>query len=94
MAKPQESYHYIIVESYRPSATSGLHGPVHIRPIAGQLFLPSLQVECAKELSENYPVGTRFKLKVKLTDRDGSGDYLYSYFNWPVEVLGKPKNSN
>jgi hypothetical protein len=31
MAKPSETYRYVVVESYRESG-SGLHGDVHIRP--------------------------------------------------------------
>jgi hypothetical protein len=34
-----------------------------------------------------YPVGTRFRLRVKLTDRQGDGDFLYAYFGWPAEVI-------
>ena len=82
-------YKYIIVESYIPKKTSGMHGLVHIRPIAGQGFSTKLHVECSKELSNNYPVGTRFKIKAKLTDRLGKTEFLYSYFNWPFEVIGK-----
>lgn len=31
-----QDYEYIVVESYYPRNTSGLHGPVHIRPIPDQ----------------------------------------------------------
>jgi hypothetical protein len=80
-------YEWIIVESYKPSRTSGLHGPVHIRPVAGQGYSTNLQVECSKSLVRNYPVGTRFRLRVKLTDREGGGEYLYSSWRWSFEVL-------
>uniref|UniRef100_E6VIN3 Uncharacterized protein n=1 Tax=Rhodopseudomonas palustris (strain DX-1) TaxID=652103 RepID=E6VIN3_RHOPX len=90
MARKNEPYRYCIVESYCPARTSGLHGPVHIRPIEGQPFPPHLHVECSKELSDTnrYKVGTRFKIRAKLTDRRGSGEFVYSYFGWPYEVLG------
>ncbi len=80
-------YKEIIVESYKTTSTSGLHGDVHIRPAPNQFYSQALKVECAKRLSRDYPVGTRFKIRVKLTDREGEGEYLYSYFGWPVEVL-------
>ena len=80
-------YEWIVVESYKPRHTSGLHGPVHIRPIAGQGYSTALQVECSKSLVRNYPVGTRFRLRVKLTDREGGGEFLYSYWGWGFEVL-------
>ena len=38
MAKRNEPYRSCIVESYYPLSTAGLHGPVHIRPIAGAAF--------------------------------------------------------
>jgi hypothetical protein len=87
MAKPNEPYVYIIVESYRPLSTSGLHGPIHIRPAPDQIFPQNLQVECSKSLSQRYSVGTRFRLRVKLTDKEGGGEFLYSYHGWPVKVL-------
>lgn len=80
-------YKEIIVESFRPASTSGLHGEVHMRPVPGQFYPQSLKVQCAKRLTRDYPVGTRFKIRVKLTDRDGEGEYLSSYFGWPVEVM-------
>lgn len=92
MAKKNEPYRYVIVESYYPHNTSGLHGPIHIRPIAGQVFPEHLHVECNKELSNPriYPVGTQFRIRAKLTDRLGGGEFLYSYFGWPAEVIHKP----
>lgn len=87
MAKPDAPYRIVIVERYVPSSTSGLHGDVHIRPVAGQGVPTTLHVECSRKLTRNYPVGTKFRIQAKLTDREGGGEYLYSYFRWPVEVL-------
>jgi hypothetical protein len=89
MAKRNEPYRDVIVESYYPSSTAGLHGPIHIRPIEGQPFPTHLHVECSKDLSEptKYPVGTRFRISAKLTDRHGRSEFLYSYFGWPVSVV-------
>jgi hypothetical protein len=87
VAKPDESYHYIVVESYLPASTAGKHGPVHIRPVPGEMFPTTLQVECSKTMVRNYPVGTRFRIRAKLTDKEGGGEFLYTYFGWPHEVL-------
>ena len=87
MAKPNEPYVWVEVESYRPSSTSGLHGKIHIRPCESQGYPTDMNVECSKSLSRDYKVGTKFKLKAKLTDREGSGDFLYSYHGWKFEVL-------
>lgn len=83
-------YEWIEVESYRPDRTSGLHGKVHIRPVAGGPYPQTLHVECSKGLSRNYPVGSRFRIQVKLTDREGGGEYLYSYWGWDYEVTYTP----
>jgi hypothetical protein len=87
MAKPDEPYQMVKVESYRPSQTSGLHGAVHIRPCPGQGLPTTLHVECSKALSRDYPVGTVFRIRAKLTDREGSGEFLYSYHGWKYEVI-------
>ena len=86
MAK-NTSYIYVVVESYIAENTSGLHGSIHIRPVKGEQFPQSIKVECSKALSKNYPVGTKFKIQAKLTDRNGSGDYLYSSYRWSYDVL-------
>jgi len=78
------AYRCIIVESFYPSSTAARHGPVHIRPLRGQGLDPSIFVECSKRLSADYPVGTLFKLRAKLTDREGGGEFLYSYHGWEV----------
>lgn len=91
MAKPDEPYQWIEVESFEPKSTSGLHGKVHLRPCPGQAFPIDLRVECSKALSRNYPVGTRFRIWAKLTDLQGGGEFLYSHFRWKYDVLSKPE---
>ena len=88
MAKDDTPYIDLIVESYRATSTSGLHGDIHIRPVAGQGYSVDLRVECSKDLSRKYPVGTKFKIKAKLTDRQGEGEFFYSSYRWRYEVLG------
>lgn len=80
-------YEKILVESFIPKSTSGKHGKIHIRPVAGHKYPSTLQVECSKKLSKDYPVGTKFILTAKLTDREDGGEYLYSYFGWKYEVV-------
>ncbi len=87
MAKPDEPYRNIVVESFIPTNTSGLHGKIHIRPVSGQGHSTTLHVECSKTLSSEYPVGTRFQIRAKLTDRKGGGQYLYSSPRWEFKVL-------
>ena len=76
----QGAYRFVLVESFEPENTSGKHGAVHIRPVAGQVFLQSLFVSCSRKMTDEtkYKIGTNFKLLAKLTDREGGGEYLYS----------------
>ena len=87
MAQKEEPYSWVVVESFRPASTAGLHGDVHIRPVAGQGLDIDMFVECSKALSKNYSVGTRFRIKAKITDKEGGRPFLYSYFGWRYEVL-------
>jgi len=92
MTKPNESYQLILVESYLPEKTSGLHGKVHIRPLQNQGFSTALHVECSKDLATKFPVGTIFRIKAKLTDYKEGGEFLYSNYNWKFEVIESRKN--
>jgi hypothetical protein len=91
VAKPNEPYVLVEVESYVPKNTSRLHGKVHIRPCNGHgyRYPPNRHMECAKERSKNFPVGTRFRLRAKLIDREGVGEFLYRYFGWNYNGPGK-----
>jgi hypothetical protein len=81
-------YGFIIVESFKPTDTSGRHGLVHIRPIAGQEpFKTTMFVECSKELMNDYPVGTKFKIKAKITNREGGTPFIYSHYSWSYEII-------
>ena len=94
MGQPNETYHWVIVESFRPDRTSGLHGKVHIRPSEGQLFEQTLMVRCPKKMSDinQYRVGTKFRIRVKLTDKEGSRPFLSAPHQWPFEVVESPKD--
>jgi hypothetical protein len=87
MAKPNEPYQWVFVESYIPKSTSGLHGMVHIRPCEGQGYPREMHVECSKRMASDHPVGTRFRIWAKLKDKEGGRDFLYTYFGWKYEVL-------
>jgi hypothetical protein len=78
MGKPEELYIRIIVETYRESG-GGLHGDLHVRPIAGQGISRDLRVRFPKALRRAYDLGTHFLVYAKVTNHV-----------WDVEVLGKP----
>ena len=84
----KNNYSEIIVESFVPSSTSGLHGTIHIRPIEHQEpFLQEMFVECSKDLVNDYDIGTRFRIRAKLTEREGGKTFIYSSYRWPYTVL-------
>jgi hypothetical protein len=89
MAKPFEAYHYVIVESFWMANNSGHRGNVHVRPIPGQIFEPKYLLEGPKEMvdTSRYPIGTRFRVRAKLTDRKGKGEFLWMHHTWPFPVV-------
>lgn len=80
-------YNEIIVESFIPEKSNSRAGDPRIRPIPGQIFEPELYVSCSRELSYDYPVGTRFKIKAKLNQRKDGSYYVYSPYSWKYNVL-------
>jgi hypothetical protein len=82
MAKLGEPYVHVVAESYRDET-----GGIRIRPAPGQPFPQTLRIEGSHALGWDYPVGTRFRVKVKLTDREGKKDYLYTSWQWQFEIL-------
>jgi len=84
----KNEYSYIIVESFIPSDTTGRHGPIHIRPLPSQEpFLTTMFVECSKELSYSYPLGTKFRIKAKIVTKIGGTSFIYSHYSWSYVVL-------
>ena len=81
MANHKQPYQEIIVESFRPACTNGLHGPIHIRPLPGQGLDTRMMVEWSKSLSYDHPVGTLFKIRAKITSKEGGTPFLYSYYS-------------
>jgi len=82
VARDTWAYREVAVESY-----ADRRGVVCIRPMAGQAFAPTMKVQCSRALRESYPVGTRFLLNAKMTDRQGGPHFLYAWHGDPVQVL-------
>ena len=49
-----------------------------------------MKVECSKAMRYSHPVGTKFKITAKLTDRLGGTKFLYTNHNWKYEVISTP----
>lgn len=75
MARDTYAYRHVAVES------RDVGGTLEIRPVPGQAFSPELAVQCSRRLLDlqRYPLGSRFLLFAKLTDRLGGTPYLYAW---------------
>ena len=87
MAMPEEPYFTLIVETYRESG-SGLHGDIHVRCVEGQEFPPTFRIRFPMAPRFAHPVGSRFQILAKLSDKEGGNNFLHSNHAWPYTVLG------
>jgi hypothetical protein len=97
MKKERKEYHDIVVENFTRAKNPGPRTPVHTRPVAGQGYSTSLNVEVPSGLRE-YPAGTKFRIRAKLARHKNGTKYLKSHYRWDYEVLGEntrgPEASN
>ena len=75
------AYREVAIESFDD------HGVLRMRPVVGQAYHPWLRVQAPRAMVTDYPIGTRFLVHAKLTDRLGGEPYLYVYHGDPVVVL-------
>lgn len=85
MKRDTWAYREVAVESVRDPRS----GRIRLRPVSGQAYASSLRVQCARALCDpaRYPVGTRFLISAKLTDRQGGEPFLYAWHGDPVQVI-------
>ena len=86
MNAPWSAYQQVVVETYA-ATKSGKSSKIHVRPVEGEIYPVTMDVECSRSMRKNYPVGTRFRIYAKETSREGGKPFLYSHFNWPYEVV-------
>jgi len=80
-------YDYIIVESVL-TKESGKHGPIHIKPLPGQEpYLDTMYVQCSKTMSNDFPLGTKFKVRAKIIYPLDKRPFVSSHYTWPFEVI-------
>lgn len=80
-------YEYVIVETYYAEGEAS-GSDVRVRPVSGQRYPISMNVECSKSMRHSHPVGTKFRIMAKIKSKDGGPDFLYSSYKWKYEVLG------
>lgn len=78
-------YRYFIIETYEnkgePSSKK-----IRAHPLPGQGVSTSLNIECSAGMRDSHPPKTLFKVRCKVTDREGT-KFLYRYYRWPYEVI-------
>ena len=86
MSKPWSPYRQIVIETYL-SGPRGDHGSVRARPIPGEFYPTTMNVECSKDMRQRHPVGTKFRIYAKVTDKEGSPPFLYTHYSWPYDLI-------
>lgn len=97
----EQNYYELWFESFLLDKIGGHRSNVQLRLINPQIIPEEIQdmcnsrdvssfdllTECSKSFFNDYPIGTKFLLKAKLTDREGEGLFFYSYYRWkPLEI--------
>ena len=66
----------------------GKSGPIHIKPLPNQgPYKESMYVQCSKVLSNDFPVGTKFKIRAKIVHPEGKRSFVSSHYTWLFEVI-------
>ena len=86
MTKLWSPYVNVVVETYY-TVGRGERRSIRVRPIPGEAFPPTINVECSRSMRMQYRVGTRFRICAKLTDKEGGQPFLYSRYDWPFEIV-------
>ena len=79
-------YRDVIIETYSAPGDPSRH-QIRARPVEGQGFDTSMHVECSSRMREAYPIGTKLKIRAKITDREGGPSFLYSHYRWQHQVM-------
>lgn len=80
------NYRDIIIETYLSTGERS-NSRIRAKPIDGQGLSTTLNVECSSKMREQYPIGTKIKVRAKITDREGT-HFIYTNYNWAHERMG------
>ena len=79
-------YQNVVVETYHGRYTAETGG-IHYRPLPGQGLATDMNVEWSRSVRKKYPVGTRFLICAKVTNKENGNDFLYCHYNAKYEVI-------
>lgn len=83
-------YRTIAVEVFRHNQSGHAH-PCAVRPLPGQIFEPSMLVECSKSIKGYSNDGKTFLMQIKLKEPRDAGDmpHLYSSYHWKLTEVSR-----
>ena len=89
--KLPDAHQPVEIESFElPPGIHTERARIGLRPVSSETFSASLLVKGNKSLSEDYPVGTRFRVQATLMKAANGAEYLFSSWQWDVKILSKP----
>jgi hypothetical protein len=72
---------FVIVETFlNPGEPSS--AVFRVRPIPGQAFPPSMRVQCSRAMRHAFPLGSRFRLPIRLVERYDGTKFLSEIGHW------------
>ena len=79
-------YQHFIVTTFR---NPGEHSSAKLRvkPLPDQGLPEETRVECSRKMRSTHPAGTIFKIRAKVTDREGGKLFLFSPHTWGYAVV-------
>jgi len=77
----------IIAETFIPESHESTDAKIRVRPIKGQGISTDLRIECPRKVREEFPLGTKFEMNVKMCQREDGSYFLYNHQNWPMDPI-------
>ena len=86
LVKPWSPYRQVIIETYE-GPSRGKRSNVRARPVAGEFYPTTLNVECSTDMRKRFAVGSKFRIYAKeSTSKDGQ-PFLYTHYSWPADIV-------
>lgn len=86
LVRAHDEYRDYLFETYKQVGEAS-SSRIRVRPLAGQGLDGNMKVRCSKALRSEHPIGTIFRLKAKVTSREGGTPFLHAPHTWPYEVI-------
>lgn len=69
------------------SKGGGSSANLRVVPVKGQGLDTNMKVRCSRKMRDLYDIGTLFRIKAKITDREGGTPFLDCTRDWAYEVV-------